>query len=136
MTEDGFVLTSTSDTEDYEDITWFGFPGGRGYDYGIERCVPMFMSAGATSFDMSNNSTVTIVAKSSVKGAVLEFYLGTGTWAPSSSTYDTGEIDGENTIIFSHMFVSEREYEIFTINYDWFEGGGIKKLIFHFFYKL
>lgn len=122
MTSEGFILKSTPDVRINDEATWFGFPTVHGAGE-TSVCVPMFQSEGATSFDMSENGKVIITAKSDTEGAVLEFYLGTGEFAPISSTYNNLGPSGAESIIFFHEFKSVNTYETFAIDYEEFEGG-------------
>lgn len=87
--------------------TWFSFPVVSG-----AACKSLYDDA--KGIDMSSNGKVTITAKSSVVGAVLNFYIGGGgQWSPNTSTYNTGSF---GSIVASHTFTTANATE--TINFD------------------
>lgn len=93
-------------------ITWFAIPviAGSGPTATCSN-----LNSEGLGIDMTSDSKVTITAQASAVGAVLEFYLGgSGTWFPSSSTYNTGS---GATIKASYTFTTANADETFTFDY-------------------
>ena len=104
---DGYLtLESVSSIPAGGAATWFPVAVVSGVN-----CSSLWLTS--TRIDMTNNTEVTMTAKSSAIGSSLEFFVGAGgsQWSVGSSTYHEGA-----GVIFSHTFTTANADETFTID--------------------
>jgi expansin (peptidoglycan-binding protein) len=100
------VLESVSSVPGGAEATWFPVAVVDG-----ENCSSLWLTSGR--IDMTNDTEITMTAKSSSIGATLEFFVGAGgsQWSVGSSTYHEGA-----GVIFSHTFTTADTDETFAID--------------------
>jgi hypothetical protein len=114
----GLVLTSSDTVSTMEDankdVTWLGFTAVTGTGVNAQ-CQSLAAASEAIDLSAAGNSKVAIDISSDVNGASFDFFLGTGAYYPTSSTYNLGTGAG---IDANGVISAANTVETFVFDYE------------------